>query len=97
MHVALLHLVPLKPLETKARQVAGSGADAAEGHLRHAFHWVGCDEGAALVHVLGQTHVSERGVVGASHDLKEVVVLSEVLCRVMGILERTDLHLRFQK
>ena len=97
MHVALLHLVGLKPPQREAGQVAGAGADAAQGHARHALHWISCYEGASLIHVLGQAHVAEGGVIRPRHHLKEVVVLGKVFCRIMWILERADLHLRFQE
>ena len=97
VRVALLHLVGLKALEREAGQVAGAGADAAQGHARRALHWISCYEGASLVHVLGQAHVAESGVIRPRHHLKEVVVLGKVFCRIMWILERADLHLRFQE
>ena len=56
-----LHLVGLKALEREAGQVASAGADAAQGHARHALHWISCYEGASLAHVLGQAHVAEGG------------------------------------
>ena len=87
VHVALLHLVGLKPLEREAGQVAGAGADAAQGHARHALHWISCYEGASLVHVLGQAHVAESGVIRPRHHLKEVVVLGKVFCRILWILQ----------
>ena len=78
MYVALLHLVCLKALEAEARQIAGARGDAAQGHARHALHRIGCDEGATLVHVLGQAHVADRGVISVREDLQEVMVLGEV-------------------
>ena len=97
MRKTLLGLVSLKPLEAEARQVAGSGGDAAQGHSRHALDRIGCDEGAALEHVLGQTHVADRRIISVGQYLQEVVVLSKVLLRVMRHLRGTQRHLRLQE
>ena len=70
VHVALLHLVSLKPLEAEARQIAGTRRDAAEGHAGHTLHGIGRDEGASLVHVLGEAHIADRrGYRAASTNL----------------------------
>ena len=97
MYVALLHLVCLKALEAEARQIAGARGDAAQGHARHALHRIGSDEGATLVHVLGQAHVADRGVISVREDLQEVMVLGEVFGGVVRHLHGPQRHLRFQE
>ena len=97
MDVALLHFVCLKPPEAEPRQVAGARRDAAKGHAGNALDGIGRDEGAALVHVLGQPHVADRGIVGVGQDLQEVMMLSEVLGRVMRHLHGPQRHLRLQE
>ena len=96
MDIELLRPVRLQIFEGEAGEIARAGADAAEGMLRDAFHREGGDELSVLVLQAVQAHVLDLGVVGAGHDLQEVVVFRKAGHGVPGVLQRPQLHLRLQ-
>ena len=83
-------------LEGEAREVARPRADSAQRVLGDALRGEGGDEFGVGVELVHDAHVLDLGVVGAAHDLQEVVELRRAGDGVPGVLQGSQLHLALQ-